>query len=259
VTDDSDVPEDPDHVRNGLAASFSAVQRGRTTADQLCASFVDRLDVDGAALAVIVSANLVSTSLGTSGSVPHELMELQFMLGEGPCMETMRTCTPVMAADLNGSEATRWPTFAHAASRLGVRATFALPVTVAGFPIGALLLHRNHPGPLVGANLVGAFFAADLAVLPLLDVMTSNMDTAADDTSTAGSELAALNRSEVYQATGVLIAQLGVTPAEALVRLRAHSFSHGRTTSQTAYDILEHRLRLDDDRTSTEQPEDGLE
>jgi hypothetical protein len=248
---------DPDRVRHVLTAAVGGTRRGREIADQLCTSFVELMDIDGAALAIIVSENAMSSSLGVSGPLSHELMELQFMLGEGPCLQSMTSTVPVMAADLHSTETTAWPTFAGAASRLGVGAVFALPVTVAGFPIGALFLHRNRSGRLGGADLAGAFFAADLAALPILDVM--GLDLNADDedvTSSRWAELTALARSEVYQAAGVVIAQLGVTPAEALVRLRGHAFAHGKTTSQAAYDILEHRVRLGDDATGSERPEE---
>ncbi len=255
MSNHDEVPEDPDRVRNGLAAAVTGVQRGRAAADQLCGSFVELLDVDGAALVIMVTTDVVSSSLGTSGPLPHELIELQFMLGEGPCLQSVDTSTPVMAADLQSTEASRWPTFAGAASRLGVAAVFALPVTVAGFAIGALLLHRNRPGPLIGAHLTGAFFAADLAALPILDVMGGVPAATEDDTSSFWSELTALTRTEVHQATGVLIGQLNVTPAEALVRLRAYAFAHARTISEAAYDVLDHRVRLGDDRTSSDRLE----
>lgn len=240
--------DDPDQVRRELASAIGGIRRGREVADRLCASFVDLLDVDGAALAILVDATEVSRSLGTSGPVSIELMELQFMLGEGPCLQSMSSAEPVLAADLNSGSAATWPIFAGAASRLGVAAVFALPVTVAGFSIGALFLHRNRAGPLADADLTGAFFAADLAALPILDVMGVDLDAAVEDEADdSWAELAALARSEVYQAAGVLIAQLGVSPAEALVRLRGHAFAHGQSTSAAAYDILEHRVRLDDD------------
>ncbi len=107
---------------------------------------------------------------------------------------------------------------------------FALPVTVAGFPVGVLCLCRRRPGPLLGSALAGGYLAAELAVLPVLDVLSIDMNAAAgDDRSTAWDELGSLMRSEVYQASGVLTAQLGVPPAEALVRLRAHAFAAGMT------------------------------
>lgn len=115
-----------------------------------------------------------------------------------------------------------------------------------------------RPGPDQVDTATRAFFAADLAALPVLDVMGSEPPASeSDDMSSAWSEFITLTRSEVYQATGVLIAQLGVTPAEALARLRAHAFANGKTASDTAYDILEHRLLLDDDRTGNDGPEYG--
>ncbi len=44
--------------------------------------------------------------------------------------------------------------------------------------------------------------------------------------------------------TGMLVAQVEVEPAEALVRLRAHAFATGRSATAVACDILDRRLRL---------------
>jgi AmiR/NasT family two-component response regulator len=63
-------------------------------------------------------------------------------------------------------------------------------------------------------------------------------------------------RSEVYQASGVLIAQLGVHPAEAMIRLRAHAFATDTTVRDVAHRILDHTLYLGDDAPGTEpEPE----
>jgi hypothetical protein len=45
----------------------------------------------------------------------------------------------------------------------------------------------------------------------------------------------------------MLVAQLGVEPAEALVRLRAHAYATGRSSTDVARDILDRRLRLEAD------------
>ncbi len=60
-------------------------------------------------------------------------------------------------------------------------------------------------------------------------------------------EIASLERVEVYQATGMLIAQLRLGPAEALARLRAYAFAHDRTATEVAWDIVERRLSFDHD------------
>jgi plasmid stability protein len=45
----------------------------------------------------------------------------------------------------------------------------------------------------------------------------------------------------------MLVAQLGVEPAEALVRLRAHAYATGRSSTDVARDILDRRLQLEAD------------
>ena len=123
-----------------------------------------------------------------------------------------------------------------------------LPVVVAGQCVGALDLFRAHPGVLGAEQLAGALVAAELAQMPLLDVLAEDLQAAvAEPDSDSWAELNTLSRAEVSQATGMLVAQLEVEPAEALVRLRAHAFATGRSATDAAWDILDRRLRLEAD------------
>jgi hypothetical protein len=121
-----------------------------------------------------------------------------------------------------------------------------MPVLVAGEYVGALDLFRFQPGLLKGEHFAGAIVAAELAGVPMLDLMDDDLLAAVNDPgSNAWVELHDLSRAEVSQATGMLVAQLGVEPAEALVRLRAHAYATGRTSTDVARDILDRRLRLE--------------
>jgi ANTAR domain len=51
----------------------------------------------------------------------------------------------------------------------------------------------------------------------------------------------------VSQATGMLIAPLGVSATQALARLRAHAYATDRSATDVARDILDRRLRLQPD------------
>jgi hypothetical protein len=127
-----------------------------------------------------------------------------------------------------------------------IRSVFAMPVLVAGEHVGALDLFGAQPGHLEGNHLAGGIVAAELAGAPLLDLMNDDLQAAVNDPdSNAWAELHALSRVEVSQATGVLVAQLGVEPAEALVRLRAHAYVTGRSSTDVARDVLDRRLRLE--------------
>lgn len=245
--------DDADRMRAGLTVALQGAGRGQEVAARLCAACVEILDVDGAALSVMYDGTL-SRSFGASDASSRELDELQFTLGEGPCLDSVSALAPVLVGDLDASTGTRWPAFTEGARRHGVRAVFALPVAVASIQVGALDLYRNHPGDLGSADLEGALIAAELAALPLLDLMGIDLDAAVnDDTSTAWDELSALTRVEVYQAAGMLIAQLGVSAAEALVRLRGYAFVHNLTASEVAWQIIDRDLRLANDRPDSDR------
>lgn len=116
--------------------------------------------------------------------------------------------------------------------------------------VGVLGLYRSRPGELESTALAGGVLAAELAALPLLDLMSSDLDAAvAEPASSAHRELTLLTRVEVYQATGMLIHQLNVGPAEALVRLRGYAYAHDRAVNDVAWDIVERRLRLEGDES----------
>lgn len=219
----------------------------RGTADRLCQACVELLDVDGAAISFSVDGAIRGT-FGASGELSRRLDELQFTFGEGPCVDAVAGGRPVLAADLNSPEHGRWPAFTGAALEAGVQAVFALPVATPATPIGALDLFRYRSGALSDDGIAGGLEAAGLAGPPLLDLLTSDSGwTAFSDGEHAGNPLDSLERTEVYQATGMIMGQLGVGPAEAMARLRAYAFAHGTTASAVAWSIVERRLVLDFD------------
>jgi hypothetical protein len=181
-------------VRDGLNQVVEGIERGRDLGERLCAACVDLLAVHGATLSVVQDGT-VGGSLGSSNTVSPELEELQFMCGEGPCIDAGTGGTPVLVAGLEDGQ--RLPAFARAAIQRGVRAILALPVSLASVQPGVLDLYRSRPGELHATALAGALLAAELAVLPLLDLM-SDLDAAlAEPTGRAYRELALLTRVEV--------------------------------------------------------------
>ena len=221
--------------------------RGVAAADRLCAVCVDLFSVDAASISLVFDGASTGT-LGASGPQARELDELQFTLGEGPCLDAVSDRGPVFAHDLAQLGETRWPAYRPAMLAAGIHGVFALPVLVAGAYLGALDLFRELPGPLHGADLSGALMAAELAELPMLDLLDNDLAAAAADPDSAGwAELTSLTRTEVAQATGMLVAQLEISPAAALVRLRAYAFSVGRSATEVAREILDHGLRLEAD------------
>ncbi len=234
-------------LRASLGAAVGGGDPGLSTADRLCHACVELLDVDGAAIS-LMHDGVTQGTFGSSGELSRRLDEFQFTFGEGPCLEAVSQARPVLVADLRDPRERRWPAYAGAVLECGVRAVYALPVLVSTSYVGALDLFRNKPGPLTGDGLVGGLLAAELAALPLLDLMSADVALAPDGEGEHGwDQLASLQRVEVYQATGMVMGQLNVGSAEALVRLRAHAFAHDLTASEVAWAIVERRLRFDAD------------
>lgn len=256
----SDVPNDaivwhrPHRVSVGFAMALiekmlAAVEgrRGVDAADRLCEACVVLLDVDAAAISLVFDGANTGT-LGSSSPLARNYDELQFTLGEGPCLESVAQRCPILVADLAAPSGRRWPLYGPALLDLKIRGVCAVPVVVAGEYVGALDLFRAEPGNLTADQLAGSMAAAELAGVPLLDLLDTDMRAAVNDPgSDAWTELNALSRTEVSQATGMLVAQLQVDPAEALLRLRAYAYSSGRPATEVARDILERRLRLEAD------------
>ena len=203
--------------------------------------------VDGAAISLVFSG-VTSGTFGSSNAAARDYDELQFTIGEGPCLDSVSTRGPVLVPDLAKSDFIRWPLYRPALLDKKIRGVFAIPVVLAGEFIGALDLFKTQPGELRVDQLAGAVIAAELAGAPLLDLMHSDLQAAVNDPySSAWADLNALSRTEVSQATGMIVAQLGVEPAEALVRLRAHAYATNRSATDVARDILDRRLRLEAD------------
>jgi hypothetical protein len=226
---------------------FAAVdgRRGVDAADRLCQACVVLLEVDAVAISLVFDGANTGT-LGSSGLLATEYDELQFTLGEGPCLESVTRRAPVLVSDLSDPADRRWPVYGPAMLGMRIRGVHAVPIVVAGEYVGALDLFRARPGELTAEHLRGAVMAAELAGVPLLDLLDADMQAAVNDPgSTAWTELNVLSRAEVSQATGMLVAQLEVEPAEALLRLRAHAYATGRAATEVARDILERKLRLE--------------
>lgn len=236
---------DDERLRAELGDAVSGADSALAAADLLCQACVGLLDVDGAAISLTLGGAHRGT-LGASSTLSRRLDAFQFTFGEGPCLDAVRSGGPVLAGDLNDPAETRWPAFTGSVLQAGVTAVFALPVALSRQPIGALDLFRNLPGPLSERAMTGGLLAAELAAVPLLDLLAAHGQTAGSAQVEDGwDQLSALQRVEVYQATGMIMGALDVDPTEALVRLRAHAFARDMTAGEAALAIVERRISLE--------------
>ena len=229
-------------LRAELGAAVSGAGTALAVADRLCRACVGLLDVDGASISLTLDGTNRGT-FGSSGDLSRRLDSLQFTFGEGPCLDAVHHGGPVLVADLDDTTETRWPAFSQAVLQAGISAVFALPVSVTHQRVGALDLFRSRPGALTPQGLTGGLLAAELAALPLLDLL--GPDAARKGEQDGWIQLASLDRIEVYQATGMIIGALEIDPATALVRLRANAYARDMTAAELAWQIVERRVTLD--------------
>jgi len=227
---------------------LAAVQgrRGVGAANRLCEACVVLFSIDAAAISLVFDGSNVGT-LGASGVLARKYDELQFTAGEGPCLDAVAHREPVVVVDLADPAEIRWPAYGPAMLTNQIRSVSAMPVTLAGEYVGAMDLFHSIPVVLGNDQLAGLVLAAELAQMPLLDIVGEDLQTALDDPdSDAWAELNALSRVEVSQATGMLMAQLNCEAPQALARLRAHAYASGRSATDVARDVLDRQLRLGD-------------
>ena len=225
------------------SAVVEHAQGGPVTVEHVCAVAMSAAGVDGAAVAVVLSASPRET-MYASDPVAAELEELALTLGEGPGVDAV-TGGPALIADLTAADClARWPVFAPAALHAGVRAVFALPLQVGGVRLGVLDLYRAGPGELDREQLADALVLADTACALLLDAQAQRDRPRPDG---GGPEPAGSPHPEVHQATGMITVQLGVSVAVALVRLRAYAYAHDRRLRDVAADVVARRLRFHPD------------
>lgn len=208
--------------------------------DRLCAGCLTRLPgIKGMGLAVMTTLPARGARF-VSDPTSARIEELQFTLGEGPCVDAFSQGHPVLAADLTLREhRLRWPAFTEGAVAAGVLAVFALPLCIGAIRLGVIDLYRDTPGPLTDGELSEALVFADTAALLLL---AEDHGDGALWTEQAENGYQAV----VHQATGMVMAQLRSTVPEAFVRLRAYAYAQERSVVDVARDVVNRRLRFDD-------------
>ncbi|WP_291054259.1 GAF and ANTAR domain-containing protein [Herbiconiux sp.] len=206
---------------------------GSGLADPLVAA----LPIDGAAVATL-GPLLASETIAASDPTVARLDELQFDLREGPCWDALRTARPVLEPDLRHNPRHSWPAFSEAALREDVGAIFAFPMIVGRLKIGAVDLYSARAREFTRDQ---SEQAGALVAVVGRQVLRRSLDALVADAGEAP-RTDRFSRRIVHQATGMVIAQLGVSPGEAELVLRGHAFAESRSMREVAEDVLAGRL-----------------
>jgi hypothetical protein len=222
-----------------ILAELSAGGTDVWSSAQLCRGCVKITGVNGAGV-MLMSGDIPRGSLCSTNEVSHLIEELQYTLGEGPCVDAYQQDWVVTEPDLAEPVTRRWPAFTPPTLQAGVRAVFGFPLRVGTVRLGALNLYRDRSGPLTGDQHANALVVADVTARWVLEAQAG----APLDTVAAELEAGADFHFAVHNAAGIVSVQQDISITEALIRLRAYAFSNDRLLADVAEDVIAHRLRL---------------
>ncbi|WIM97326.1 GAF domain-containing protein [Actinoplanes oblitus] len=212
----------------------------------VCQAATGALSASGTGISVLTDDGTRGV-YAASDPLSEHVEELQFLLGEGPCLDAFERRRPVLIADLAEEAMSRWPIYASEAHDRGVRAVFAFPLQVGAARLGVLDVFRDRAGRLSEQHLADALCFADVAVEALLDRQSD--DTSATDGPAPDSVTDAIgNRAELFQAQGMVMVQIRGSIADAAARIRAYAYAENRSLGEVAHAIVAGDLRFEADR-----------
>jgi hypothetical protein len=222
-----------------IIAALDAAGGSQRSSARLCEVAKDLVGVTGAGV-MLMSGDIPQGSLCTTNSVSNLIEDLQYTLGEGPCVDAYRLDQVVVEPDLAQPTTPRWLLFTPRVLEAGVRAVFGFPLREGAARLGALNLYRDRAVPLDHNQHADALVLADVIARWVLDAQ------AAAPTGTVAEELETGSEFHfvVHNAAGMVAVQLGVSVTEAEIRLRAYAFSENRPVKDVAEDVVARRLRL---------------
>jgi hypothetical protein len=221
-----------------ILAEVSAGGADAWSSARLCQGCPRIVGVDGAGV-MLMSGDIPRGSLCTTNAVSQLIEELQYTLGEGPCVDAYQQNQVVAEPRLADPRTRRWFAFTPPALEAGVRAVFGFPLRSGTVRLGALNLYRDRPGPLTGDQHADALVLADLAARWVLEAQAGAPPGAIAQDLEIGADF----HFTVHNAAGMISVQQQVSVTEALIRLRAYAFSHDRLLADVAADVVARRLR----------------
>ena len=196
-----------------LAENFAEIARVllaeptvQRTLDKMCELLVPTVDGCDHAVVTVVRDHELS-SPASSDDVGPAVDAIQFEVGDGPCVESIRDHQTVITDDLVTE--TRWPQFSRrAVEATGVRSMLAFRMFLGGDTMGSLNLYSKKPSAFSDDSLaVGTIFAAHASVA--LRAAQSKEDLTRLREVIEAREL-------ISQAKGILMGRQGISSQAAL-------------------------------------------
>jgi len=190
---------------------------------------------DGAGLTVL-EADRAQTVVASTEFV-HTVDDVQYGLGEGPCLLAVASGRTQTSGSLGGEP--RWPRFGPRVGRMGVHSVLSLPLPLPDRVVGALNVYA-HAKDAFGPDAVriGELFARPAAVSVHNALVLAQSQRLATQLAKA-----LTSRAVIDQALGVIRSRNGASPEEAFDRLRAMSQSQHLKVAEVSRVLVEEAVR----------------
>ncbi|MEV5607244.1 ANTAR domain-containing protein [Streptomyces sp. NPDC052225] len=242
-------------ISDGMAEVLRSLRHPQD-GNVLARACVRALDVTGVSMSLLVGETPQLELLWFHPVLSRRFEDLQLTLGEGPGPDAVRTGLAVHAPDLRRVRPDRWPLLVPSAEELGVGGVSCFPLGVGAVRLGVLTVLCDGRGLSEQQQVDATVLAAALTS----GALNSADGSGAVDGYGVHEERGGLHRAAVHQATGMISVQLNVPMAQAMLRLRAHSYASGRPLGEVAADVVARRLRFSndgDDMTGPYSPDGG--
>ena len=219
-----------------FATVLASLSREESLTARLCEAGRRMLESDGAAMTLDYTGE-GRLLVHATDEMSAKLDDLQDVVGEGPSFDAAHTGEVVIARLGNGDES-RWTLFSDRLTDVGFVGTLvAVPLRAELAVLGVLSLHRRDPEhevDLTSANFLGVTVGTAILQDPRVGRPEQLL-------SEAWAE-----RSQIHQATGMIVAQVGVRTEDALALLRGQAFARNATLIDVAHDIVSRRINFRD-------------
>jgi GAF domain-containing protein len=160
------------------------------------------------------------------------LDRIEQSLGEGPCIEALRTKTVVLLADVDTDP--RWPEYQAQLAAHGCRSTLGVPLEIGDDSTAALNFFAPATGVFTAEVVSEAAGLADIAGRALrLAVRIGSAQTRAEDLQAAME-----HRTSIDLACGVVMAQNRCSQEEAMAILTRVSSNRNQKLRDVAAEVL---------------------
>lgn len=186
---------------------------------------------DQAGIMIVRGKGVVETPAETD-SIVDDAHQLQAVLDEGPCLDTVRGGEPTHLVNDTASDP-RWPKWGPRAAEMGFLSTIGAAMETRARTVGALNVYARRKD---------AFTERDVEVVKWLASHASVALAAADEK--AGLRVALTSRTMIGQAEGILMHALAIDENQAFAYMQRLSQDTNEKLVNIARSIVEKRDRI---------------